>query len=66
MVYSIIRPGALTDEKGKGKSYSRDINNRINNGELLNKDSIKVVDSLQFKTPKGKIADTNNIVAMMP
>ena len=42
-------------EKGKGKSYSRDINNRINSGELLNKDSIKVVDSLQFKTPKGKI-----------
>jgi len=42
-------------EKGNGKSYSRDINNRIKNGELLNKDSIKVVDSLQFKTPKGKI-----------
>jgi len=42
-------------EKGNGKSYSRDINNRIKNGELLNKDSIKVVDSLKFKTPKGKI-----------
>ncbi len=42
-------------EKGNGKSYSRDLNNRINNGELLNKDSIKVVDSLQFKTPQGKI-----------
>ena len=42
-------------EKGKGKNYSRDLNNRIRNGELLNKDSIKVVDSLKFKTPKGKI-----------
>ena len=42
-------------EKGKGKNYSRDINNRINSGELLSKDSIKVVDSLKFKTPKGKI-----------
>lgn len=41
-------------EKGKGKNYSRDINNRIKSGELLNKDSIKVVDSLKFKTPKGK------------
>ena len=42
-------------EKGKGKRYSRDINNRIENGELLNKDSIKVVDSLKFTTPKGKL-----------
>ncbi len=42
-------------EKGNGKSYSRDINNRIKSGELLSKDSIKVVDSLQFKTPKGNI-----------
>ncbi len=42
-------------EKGKGKNYSRDIDNRIKSGELLNKDSIKVVDSLKFKTPKGKI-----------
>lgn len=41
-------------EKGKGKNYSRDLNNRISNGELLSKDSIKVVDSLKFKTPKGK------------
>ena len=41
-------------EKGEGRRYSRDLNNRINSGELLNKDSIKVVDSLQFKTPKGK------------
>jgi len=42
-------------EKGNGKSYSRDINDRIKSGELLSKDSIKVVDSLKFKTPKGKI-----------
>ena len=42
-------------EKGEGKNYSRDINNRIKSGELLSKDSIKVADSLQFTTPKGKI-----------
>jgi carboxyl-terminal processing protease len=42
-------------EKGKGEKYSKDLNNRIKNGELLSKDSIKVVDSLQFKTPKGKL-----------
>ncbi|NVK51849.1 MAG: S41 family peptidase [Flavobacteriaceae bacterium] len=42
-------------EKGNGKKYSSDINNRIKNGELLNKDSIKVVDSLKYTTPKGKI-----------
>ncbi|WKD85267.1 Carboxy-terminal processing protease CtpB [Polaribacter huanghezhanensis] len=42
-------------EKGKGAKYSRDINNRIKSGELLNRDSIKVVDSLQFTTPKGKV-----------
>ena len=42
-------------EKGNGRSYSEDMNERIRNGELLNKDSIKVVDSLQFKTPKGNI-----------
>ena len=41
-------------ENGEGNNYSRDINNRITNGELLNKDSIKVVDSLKYKTPKGK------------
>lgn len=40
------------DEK---KSYFRENLLRLQNGELLNKDSIKVVDSLKFKTPKGKI-----------
>lgn len=42
-------------EKGNGEKYSNDFNNRYRNGELLNKDSIKVVDSLKFTTPKGKI-----------
>ena len=42
------------DHKGN-KNYRNDYQNRINNGELLNKDSIKVIDSLQFKTPKGKL-----------
>ena len=36
-------------------SYQRDYLNRLRNGELINKDSIKVNDSLQYKTPKGKI-----------
>ncbi len=41
---------------GKGKKdYYRDYQKRIKSGELLNKDSIKVVDSLKFKTPKGKL-----------
>ncbi|MGY0407199.1 MAG: S41 family peptidase [Polaribacter sp.] len=37
------------------KNYYKDFQRRIENGELLNKDSIKVVDSLKFTTPKGKI-----------
>ncbi len=41
--------------KGEKRSYYTDYQKRITSGELLNKDSIKVVDSLQFKTPKGKI-----------
>ena len=36
-------------------NYNKEYQKRVINGELLNKDSIKVVDSLQFKTPKGKI-----------
>ncbi|WP_369048146.1 S41 family peptidase [Tenacibaculum sp. UWU-22] len=36
-------------------SYKNDIFNRYKHGELFTKDSIKIVDSLQFKTPKGKI-----------
>ncbi len=42
------------DHKGN-KSYYKDYQERIHNGELLSKDSIPKVDSLQYKTPKGKI-----------
>ena len=37
------------------KNYYKDYQQRVLSGELLSKDSIKVVDSLQYKTPKGKI-----------
>ena len=37
------------------KNYYQEYEQRIASGELLNKDSIQVIDSLQFKTPKGKI-----------
>jgi carboxyl-terminal processing protease len=37
------------------KNYYEDYQQRVFSGELLNKDSIKTIDSLQFKTPKGKI-----------
>ncbi len=39
----------------ENKNYFNDFNKRAHNGELLSKDSIKTIDSLQFKTPKGKI-----------
>jgi carboxyl-terminal processing protease len=42
-------------DKNGNKDYSRDYQKRINSGELLNRDSIKVIDSLKYKTPKGKI-----------
>lgn len=42
------------DNEGKS-TYSSDYLKRIHNGELLSKDSIKVNDSLMFKTPGGKI-----------
>jgi carboxyl-terminal processing protease len=42
-------------DKNGNKNYARDYQKRIRSGELLNKDSIKVVDSLKFKTPRGKI-----------
>jgi len=41
--------------KNGDKDYRSDYQNRISSGELLSRDSIKVVDSLQYKTPKGKI-----------
>ncbi len=40
--------------KNGNKEYYKDYQDRVLNGELLHKDSIKVVDSLKFKTPKGK------------
>jgi carboxyl-terminal processing protease len=42
-------------DKNGDKDYKRDYQERIANGELLSRDSIKVVDSLQYKTPKGKL-----------
>jgi carboxyl-terminal processing protease len=40
---------------GNGNTdYYKDYEERIASGELVNKDSIKVVDSLKFQTPKGK------------
>ena len=39
----------------KNEAYFRDLNQRALNGELLHKDSIHVIDSLKFTTPKGKI-----------
>lgn len=48
---SIQKPYA----KNGDKNYRRDYQNRISSGELLSKDSIKVIDSLQFKTPEGKL-----------
>ncbi|MEO9571840.1 MAG: S41 family peptidase [Polaribacter sp.] len=41
--------------KNGNKNYYKDYQQRISNGELLNKDSIKVIDSLKFTTPKGKV-----------
>jgi carboxyl-terminal processing protease len=37
------------------KDYYERFTERYNSGELLSIDSIKVVDSLKFKTPKGKV-----------
>lgn len=37
------------------ESYFKESESRFANGELFEKDSIKVVDSLKFKTPKGKL-----------
>ncbi len=40
--------------KGKADDYENDIMNRYLHGELDNKDSIQVADSLKFKTLKGR------------
>ncbi|WP_299676900.1 S41 family peptidase [uncultured Tenacibaculum sp.] len=36
-------------------NYGDEVESRYRNGELFSKDSIKLIDSLQYKTPKGKI-----------
>ena len=36
------------------KLYNSDYLNRVHNGELVSKDSIKVIDTLKYTTPKGK------------
>ncbi len=43
-----------TYEKGN-KDYYQRFTDRYHSGELISLDSIKVVDSLKFKTPKGKV-----------
>ncbi len=49
---SIQKPYRLNH---KSEYYHDDFRKRFNSGELTNKDSIKVADSLKFTTPKGKI-----------
>ena len=41
--------------KNGDRNYRKDYQKRIRSGELLNKDSIQVVDSLRYVTPKGKV-----------
>lgn len=48
---SIQKPYHLED----AKAYDNDYIERIHNGELLSRDSIKVDDHLKYKTPKGKV-----------
>jgi len=48
---SIQKPYSHADNN----RYNDDYLERIHNGELLSRDSIKVIDSLKYKTPKGKI-----------
>jgi carboxyl-terminal processing protease len=40
---------------GGNEKYFEEYRSRYSNGELVSKDSISVNDSLQYKTPKGKI-----------
>lgn len=41
--------------KGNEEAYFNEFGTRFVNGELYDKDSIKIADTLKFKTPKGKI-----------
>lgn len=47
---SIQKPYSISAEE-----YESDLKNRFERGEFFSLDSIKRIDSLQFKTPKGKI-----------
>lgn len=49
---SIQKPYKKT--KKHPKVYDEEVVHRYENGELFNKDSIKVIDSLKYTTPKGK------------
>jgi carboxyl-terminal processing protease len=42
-------------KKGDSETYFNDFEKRFEAGELYNKDSIKIADTLKFKTKKGKI-----------
>lgn len=42
-------------KKGHKYEYDQDFAKRLNNGELYFKDSIHIVDSLKYTTPKGKV-----------
>ncbi|WP_309640107.1 S41 family peptidase [Flavobacterium sp.] len=41
--------------KGDEEDYENEFTKRFESGELYKKDSIKIADTLKFKTPKGKI-----------
>lgn len=43
------------DYQNGSKDYYQEFTDRYHNGELVSVDSIRVTDSLKFKTPKGKI-----------
>ncbi len=42
-------------ELNNNEAYNKDYSERLLNGELLSKDSIKTTDSLKFRTSKGKV-----------
>ncbi len=45
----------LGDVNISQSNYGDEVESRYRNGELLNRDSIKTVDSLKYTTPKGKV-----------
>jgi carboxyl-terminal processing protease len=55
-VADIIRQGRSIQKPYLGnEEYFNESEKRFDSGELYEKDSIKVADSLKFKTPKGKL-----------